>query len=524
MFDKYWSIKRSFFAINFALILSGSILLISAFSFISKSLNTNIAYRTYGQTVDYCTQSIKTSFLEISTLLSYHAFENDIQKVEIIQQDLQYIRENIERLKKLSSEGLAPQFQDHINSLSDVLPSFEQSLQQQCQKPEAEVIALNLMPIMNTMTMHLNQMGDLSWQIYSSKQEDVFKNFDTFQKNMVLFSLMIIVMIFVTLNFLSRHIIRIVKKLEQNILILNNGDFPQPLTPKRHELNKIMMAVNQLTENLQKITDFASAVGNRQYDSEITVFNEQGAIGTSLKDMRHQLKEVSKQEKLQIWKTESIAKFETLIRTNNQNATQLCEQFIRAFCKHLQMTQAFLFVQKNEETKDQLQLEAAYAYDRKKFINKIIKKGEGLVGQCFIEEKPIVLKEIPQEYISISSGLGEAMPTVLYIYPLIYNEKVEGVLEFATFTPMDATQNDFVVSICEPLASAIRNLKSNEHTQQILQESQLMTEQLKAQEEELRQNSEELMTTQEEMHRRIVTLENELQNKQIQASPLPIEI
>jgi len=106
---------------------------------------------------------------------------------------------------------------------------------------------------------------------------------------------------------------------------------------------------------------------------------------------------------------------------------------------------------------------------------------ETLLGQVYLEKEKINLTEIPEDYLIITSGLGDASPKHLLLIPLKINEKVEGVLELASFNSFENYQIDFIERICEMLASAITSVKNSENTKQLLQELQFQTESLKAQ-------------------------------------------
>ncbi len=134
--------------------------------------------------------------------------------------------------------------------------------------------------------------------------------------------------------------------------------------------------------------------------------------------------------------------------------------------------------------------------------------GQGLLGQCVLEEATIHLREIPQGYIDITSGLGESTPTSLLIVPLKVNENVYGVLEIASFNKFKPNEIEFVERLSETVASTLANVQSTQTTKSLLEESQLYAEQLSAQEEEMRQNMEELAATQEEMGRVQVEMKN----------------
>jgi hypothetical protein len=176
-----------------------------------------------------------------------------------------------------------------------------------------------------------------------------------------------------------------------------------------------------------------------------------------------------------------------------------------------------------EEDEDQIagekyiELKACYAYDRNKFLKKKIEIGQGLVGQCYLEKERLYLKEIPESYINITSGLGDATPRCILIVPLIHNEEVEGIIEIASFNEMEQHEIDFVEKLSETLAAYIANNRINLKTKHLLEQSQQQSEELRAQEEEMRQNMEEMQATQEEISRnekeyveRIDALEKEL--------------
>jgi putative methionine-R-sulfoxide reductase with GAF domain len=236
----------------------------------------------------------------------------------------------------------------------------------------------------------------------------------------------------------------------------------------------------------------------------------------ALKENLNKLEASQKEERERQWANEGLAKCISIIR-NQQDSKVLGNELISFIVKYLNANQGGLFLL-NDDNPDQpfLQLVAAYAYERKKYLQKRVELGEGLLGQAFLEKEYVYLTRVPKEYVNITSGLGEATPTTLLLVPLQFNEQVIGIIELASFHEFSEFQIGFVEQLGENIASNFQTIKTNEKTRTLLEVSQQQTEEMKSQEEEMRQNMEELSATQEEMSRKeqeYLSKIKELENK-----------
>ncbi|MCX2746092.1 GAF domain-containing protein [Mangrovivirga sp. M17] len=222
----------------------------------------------------------------------------------------------------------------------------------------------------------------------------------------------------------------------------------------------------------------------------------------SEKQAKENLREVElvrQNEKKQQWAVQGLAQVTELLR-GYDSLKSLCDNIMAFLVEYMEANQGSMYLIDTDGSV--LNLYATYAYNRKKFEEKQIYPGQGLIGQAYIEQDVIHLKEIPQNYVRITSGLGEATPKTLLIVPMIFNEQVEGILEIASFKDFDEHQISFVKKLGESIASSLKDIKINESNKELLEQARQQEEEMKAQEEEMRQNMEELAATQEEMLRK----------------------
>jgi PAS domain S-box-containing protein len=264
-------------------------------------------------------------------------------------------------------------------------------------------------------------------------------------------------------------------------------------------------------ENLKKASQFVKEIATGNYNvswqglTEGNLsFNNENLAGDLLK-MRDEMRKIKAADEKRLWSTEGLSKFSELIRNNQNQKEKLLDEIVRYLTKYLAGNQSSLFVLNEDESEGEvfLELGACYAYDKKKYLQKRVEIGDGMVGQVYLEGNTLVLKEVPADYVQITSGLGEATPRFLVIIPLKYNEKVQAILEMASFREFDEHQISFLEKAGEFVASAIHAATTSEKTAQLLKQSQEQAELMHAQEEELRQNMEEMQATQEGTERKM---------------------
>lgn len=266
--------------------------------------------------------------------------------------------------------------------------------------------------------------------------------------------------------------------------------------------------------NLKRASEFIREITHGNYQANWEGLNEKNAplntdnLVGNLVRMRDEMKRVKMDDEKRLWATEGLAKFSETVRNNQHSIATLTESVVRFLTKYLKSEQGSLFVLKDENDGDAyLELSSCFAFDRKKFVEKRVALGEGMLGQVYLEGTTSMLTKLPQGYTKITSGLGESTPSCLVIVPMKYNDKVECILELAGFRKLDKHEIEFLEKAGEFVASAIYNAKTAEKTTTLLKQSQEYAERLRQQEEEIRQNMEEMQATQEQSARQLRELE-----------------
>jgi methyl-accepting chemotaxis protein len=275
-----------------------------------------------------------------------------------------------------------------------------------------------------------------------------------------------------------------------------------------HNSSKLEQQLQSVSKNIV----FAEEISKGNLDYKNDSVDQSDELGNALLKMQQSIAISTKREQEEKFVTMGINKISEILRGNSSNVKVLSEELIKGLVKYMKLNQGGIFLLEGESADQHLELTACYAFERKKFLEKRIELGEGLIGQCFLERDIIYLKDVPKHYVRITSGLGDAPPSCVLIAPIQTQDEIVGVLELASLYDINESTIEFVKKICQSIASSIVSTKITERVQKLLSESQQQGEELRAQEEEVRQNMEELSATQEVMERK----ENEMQERMLE--------
>jgi PAS domain S-box-containing protein len=308
----------------------------------------------------------------------------------------------------------------------------------------------------------------------------------------------------------SKNLSTRITNINRSLVTLSKGETFRDIDNSGYdELGETTESLNNLMHRINEASEFAINLGESKFDYEFKPYSENDKLGVSLEKMKDSLLTARNEEEkrkvedeVRNWITNGIARFNDIMRTDNNDIEKLSFNLVKNLADYLSANQGGIFLVEGEENKEQhLNLVASYAFERRKYMKKQIQFGEGLAGTCVLEKKTIFLKEVPEDYAEITSGLGKGNPRSIIIVPLHIDDDLLGVIELASLNVFKPHEIEFIEQVAASIATTLVTVKLNIKTAQLLKESNKRAEELAQQEEEMRQNLEEMQATQEELRR-----------------------
>jgi HAMP domain-containing protein/signal transduction histidine kinase/CheY-like chemotaxis protein len=255
--------------------------------------------------------------------------------------------------------------------------------------------------------------------------------------------------------------------------------------------------VNQLAANLttqvRAIAEVATAVTKGDLTRSITV-DAQGEVAVlkdNINEMIRNLRDTTQKNTEQDWLKTNLAKFSRMLQ-GQRDLTNVGRMVLSELCPVVTAQQAEFYVLDKRHEIPQLTLLASFASEGTAAIGKQVGLGQGVLGQCAIEKRKIVLDNMPTDYVRISSGLGSAPPRSVLVLPLIFEGETKGVLELASFEGFNPAHQALLDQLTESIGIVLNTIEANMRTEGLLAQSQSLAQQLQTRQEELQQTNEAL--------------------------------
>jgi signal transduction histidine kinase/CheY-like chemotaxis protein len=265
--------------------------------------------------------------------------------------------------------------------------------------------------------------------------------------------------------------------------------------------------VNQLAANLttqvRAIAEVATAVTQGDLTRTITVEaqGEVAALKDTTNEMISNLRDTTQKNTQQDWLKTNLAKFSRMLQ-GQKDLNAVGRLILSELAPVVSAQQALFYVIDAGQEPPRLHLLASYAGSAN--TPPVLQMGEGLIGQCALEAKKILLTRLPEAYVHVSSGLGAARPNSVLVLPVVFEGQVRGVLELASLESFDFTHQAFLDQLMESIGIVINTIEANTRTEDLLSQSQSLAQELQSRQQELQQTNQELQEK-----ARLLVLQNE---------------
>src|SRR5579863_3513792 len=285
--------------------------------------------------------------------------------------------------------------------------------------------------------------------------------------------------------------------------------------------------VNELARNLTRqvraIAEVTSAVASGDLTRSISV-EAQGEVA-ELKDninaMVQSLRETIQANQQQDWLKTNLAQIAGMMQGHRDLAV-VAELIMDELAPLVGAQHGTFFLSEPTEDDDtRLRLIAGYGLRAGRAEPIQYRLGQSLIGQAARSKRSIMMGDLPESYVKISSGLGEAPPANLAVLPILFEDQVLGVIELASFTSFSPVQTDFLEQLTETLGVNFNTIIANARTDALLEESQRLTSELQARSEELQSQQVELQRSNAELEDKAALLA--AQNRDIETKNAEIE-
>jgi signal transduction histidine kinase/CheY-like chemotaxis protein/HAMP domain-containing protein len=277
-----------------------------------------------------------------------------------------------------------------------------------------------------------------------------------------------------------------------------------------------------LTRQVRAISEVTSAVaaGDLTRNISVEAEGEVAELKDSINAMVRSLRETVQASQEQDWLKTNLASIGSMLQ-GHRDLEVVCELIMEELAPLLGAQHGTFFLTEDWSGERRLRLIAGYGLHADKNAPIQYRIGQSLIGQVAKSKRPVVVDDIPQGYIKISSGLGDASPANLAIIPILFEDQVLGVVELASFTRFTAIQIAFLEQLAETLGISVNAIIANSRTDALLEESQRLTAELQARSSELQARSEELQRSNADLEDRTELLA--AQKQDIEAKNSEIE-
>ena len=302
------------------------------------------------------------------------------------------------------------------------------------------------------------------------------------------------------LSSFASEVTRVAKEVGVDGKLGGQANVPGAAGTWRDLTDNMNQLANNLTGQVRAIMEVSIAVTQGDLTRSISVEarGEHLALRANLNQMIANLRDTTLRNQEQDWLKTNLAKFSGMMQ-GQKNLEAVSRLIMSELTPLVSAHHGAFFIASGDSGAKELRLRASYAYQERKSVKNSFRLGEGLIGQSALEKKPILLTNVPGDYVQISSGLGQAPPLNILVIPILFEDDVSAVIELASFQPFSQIHRLFLEQLSGSIGVVLNMIGANMRTVEALNQSQSLAEELQKQSKELQQQQYELKKSNQEL-------------------------
>ena len=284
--------------------------------------------------------------------------------------------------------------------------------------------------------------------------------------------------------------------------------------------NVNLLAAN-LTTQVRAIAEVATAVtkGDLTRSIQVEARGEVAELKDNINTMIDNLRLTTDRNTEQDWLKTNLAKFTNMLQGQRDLAT-VGRLLLSELTPLVNAHQGVIYQMENEETHG-LKLLSAYADDGANGHPLTLRLGEGMIGQCAVEKRRMLITEMPDTVVPISSALFKVTPKNNIVLPVLFENQVKAVIELASINEFTQLQTMFLEQLTTSIGIVLNSIEATMQTEGLLKQSQQLAGELQAQQKELQQTNEQLEQKAQQLAERNVEVERK--NQEIEQARRALE-
>ncbi len=293
---------------------------------------------------------------------------------------------------------------------------------------------------------------------------------------------------------------RRINVLKEKLAKLSIGGIPKKIEKETLSYFELVELINDVIDNYKDIADITGALSKEKYEIEIQPVSPEDVVRYNLLELKNNLEKAEKErlqreqeEKIRSWRNIGVEKFIKILGIRDIDLNQWAFDVLKTAVDYVGGFQGGFFLMEEDEDGEQyFNLLSCYAFNEEKIVRRRVHSSVGAFGKIVKDPKILYIDQVPDNYLVITTALGETKPKSLVLIPLLFNDVLIGVIEIDFLKEVEEYKLSFLEEIANHISSNLSSWKVTQQTQQLIKRYENQYKKLEEQKKLLEQKVEEL--------------------------------